>query len=296
MNVKKATSTCALFGLMVIPFFASGCIVVVSTGCDWDGCTWGRSPAVWTEETVQIPIESAGLTALEVRTHNGEIEFTGKPAGTPASVDVRKKAGGKSMEDAKEALAAIELISQRSTSGEQKLGWRWKGIKRSRWAADVAFTIQAPGNLRFDSETHNGAVTANGVVGDTKVVTQNGKVVVDSRDGKLYAETHNGAIAATYSGPSVTLETHNGEIKADLRQSGRVRGDITTHNGSIELSVGAGTAADLVAETDNGRVSYDAPITVSSAGKSRLEGKLGSGGDRLELTTHNGGINIKAAG
>ncbi len=291
MSIAKARQSLALFGLFAAATLTSGCVVVIGAGCDWD-----HSPAVWTEETVQLKIETTGLTALEVRTHNGEIEFTGQQVGTPATATVRKKAGGSSGEDAREALAAIEIISEHSSSGEQELGWRWKGVKKSRWAADVAFAIQAPGTLRFDAETHNGAVTANGVVGDTMIVTHNGKVVVDAKDGKLHAETHNGAIAATYSGPSVTLESHNGEIKADLRQSGKVRGDITTHNGAIELSVGAGTAADLIAETDNGRVNFEGPITVGAADKSRLEGKLGAGGDRLELTTHNGSINIKAAG
>jgi DUF4097 and DUF4098 domain-containing protein YvlB len=241
-------------------------------------------------------MEAAGLTAIEVRTHNGEIEFTGQPAGDPATVTVRKKAGGSSIADAQEAMAAIEIVSERSSKGEQKLEWRWKGVKKSRWAGDVAFVIAAPGNLRFEAETHNGAITATGIIGEADVLSHNGAIKVDSREGKLQVETHNGAIAATYGGPSVTLETHNGEIKADLRQSGSVRGDVTTHNGAIELSVGANTAADLVAETDNGRVTCDAPITVESVGKSRLEGKLGPGGDRLELTTHNGSISIKAAG
>lgn len=278
-------------GLASSLLWCSGCIVVVGTGCDWD-----RSPDVWTEETVQLPVESAGLTALEVRTHNGEIEFNGKPQGSPTTVAVRKKAGGRDLEDAKEAMAAIEVTSHRSSSGEQKLEWQWRGAKKSRWAAAVSFSIEAPGNLRFDAETHNGEVTANGIIGDTRVVTHNGKVAVDSREGTLYVETHNGTIVAAYGGPNVTLETHNGEIKADLRQSGSVRGDINTHNGGIELLVGSTTAADLVAETNNGRVNHDAAVTVNTAERNRLNGKLGPGGERLELSTHNGSINIKTAG
>lgn len=291
MSVNKVRSICAVCSLAFTLFFTSGCIVVVASGCDWD-----HSPAVWTEETVQIPIESTGLTAIEVKTHNGEIEFTGQAAGSPGTVTVRKKAGGSSVEDAQEALAAIELISERSGSGEQKLAWRWKGVKKSRWAGDVAFIIQAPGNLRFDAESHNGEVRAAGIIGDAKILTHNGAVKVDSRDGKLTAVTHNGAITATYDGPSVALETHNGEIKADLRQSGSVRGQLTTNNGAIDLAVGPGTAADLVAKSDNGRVIHDAAVAVSRADRSRLEGKLGAGGDKLELNTHNGSIHIKAAG
>ncbi len=291
MNGKFVTRVFALAGLTITSMLGSGCIVVVASGCDWD-----RSPAAWTEETVQIPVESAGLTAMEVRSHNGEIEFSGQSAGAPSTVSVRKKAGSSSVEDAKEALAAIEITSERSASGEQKLGWRWKGAQKSRWVAVVSFSIQAPGNLRFDAESHNGAVTANGVIGDTRLVTNNGKVVVDAKGGKLQATTHNGEIVATYGGTNINLETHNGEIRADLRQSGGIRGDITTHNGAIELSVGAGTSANVIAETDNGSVNNQAGIAATSSSRTRLEGKLGAGGEKLELTTHNGSINIKATG
>lgn len=269
----------------------SGCVVVVATGCDWD-----NDPAVWTEETVQLQVESAGLTAMEVRSHNGAVDFAGQPAGSAATVSVRKKAGGSSADDAREAMAAIEVTSERTSSGEQKLGWKWRGTKKSRWVGVVSFSIQAPGAVRFDAETHNGEITVNGVAGDTRVVTHNGAVTVNTSAGKLDVETHNGAITATYNGASVSLETHNGEIRADLRNSGAVRGEMTTNNGAIEVLVGAGTAANVVAETDNGRVSHDAAITVESEGKTRLEGKIGAGGDRLELTTHNGSINIKAVG
>jgi len=291
MTIQDAQRKLGILALSVVSALTSGCVVFVSAGCDWD-----HSPAVWTEETVQLAIDSSGLTAMEVRTDNGEIDFTGQPAGTPGTVAVRKKAGGRDMEEAKAAMDAIEITSERLANGEQKLGWRWKGFKKSNWAADVAFAIQAPGNIRLDAETHNGAVTATGLTGDVQVTTHNGKIKVDSRSGKLDAETHNGAIAVTYAGPSITLETHNGEIKADLRESERIRGDMTTHNGAIEISVGSSTAADVVAETNNGRVSHDASITVGSSEKSRLEGKIGPGGERLELSTHNGSISIKAAG
>lgn len=280
-----------LLGLSMAWLLVSGCIIVVGTGCDWE-----RAPAAWVEETVEVAVDSNGLAALDVKTHNGEIEFAGQPAGGAVTVTARKKAGGPTVEEAREALAAVEIVAERN-GGEQKLAWRWKGVKKSRWSGEVAFTIKAPGNLRLDAETENGAVTVNGVVGDVRIETDNGKVIVDSRDGKLAATSHNGAITATYAGPSISLESHNGEIKTDLRQSGPVRGEIVTHNGAIELAVGNGTAADLVASTDNGSVSNQGGVVVtsSSSSRTRLEGKIGAGGGKLELTTHNGAINIKGA-
>lgn len=285
---KKLSRMFALLGLSVISVFGPGCVVVVAGGCDWS-----QSPAVWAEETVQIPLETVGLSAMDVRTHNGDVDFAGNPGAVPAGIVAQKRAGSSSMDDAREALAAIEIVSERA-GGEHRLSWRWKGEKRSRWVGGVAFSIQGPSNLALTVETHNGEVKAGGVVGNVKVLTHNGAVIVDSREGSLEAVTHNGSVSATYGGPNIKLETHNGEVKADLRQSGSVRGEISTHNGAIEVQVGSVTAANVVAETDNGRVTSQAPITVSASSRTRLEGQLGPGGEKLELTTHNGSIQIKA--
>ena len=51
-----------------------------------------------------------------------------------------------------------------------------------------------------------------------------------------------------------------------------------------------------MAKTDNGRVTHEGPLTIKSAGKTRLEGALGGGGQVLKLETHNGSVTIKAAG
>jgi DUF4097 and DUF4098 domain-containing protein YvlB len=270
---------------------ATGCIIIANGNCGWD-C----SPSVWKEETEEVSIDPNGLTSMEVRTHNGAIDFTGLPVGAgAASVTVHKKAGGSTHADAEAAMNALDVYVEGSADGTQRIGWRWKGIKKSSWQADVSFAINAPGKLHLDAETHNGRVSASGVVGDVRILTHNGRVKVESRDGEMNAETHNGAIDAIYGGSRLTLVTHNGTIEADLSRCGSVQGEISTHNGAVELAVGANTSANLVAQTDNGHVTFDAPMTVSSVARTSLEGKLGLGGERLGVVTHNGSIRIKNA-
>lgn len=289
--MTKARWALLVCGVSLASLLTTGCIIIANGMYGW-GC----SPSVWKEETEEVPIDPNGLSAVEVRTHNGAIDFTGQPAGAgSASVTVRKKAGGSTLADAEAAMAALDIYVERSTEGMQRIGWRWKGVRESTWQADVSFAISGPGNLRLDAETHNGRVNASGVVGDVRIVTHNGRVKVESRDGELRAETHNGEIDAEYGGSQLTLVTHNGEINADLSRCGPVHGEISTHNGAVELSVGADTSADLVAETDNGHITFDAPLTVGSATKTRLKGKLGVGGERLGVMTHNGSIRIKNA-
>ncbi len=259
------------------------------------GCTLA-GPKVWIEQTQELRFPTAGLTALEVRTHNGAINFENQAEPQDeATVTVTKKAGGLTRDQAEKAMQAIDVYSQRKPDGTQRLGWKWSGVKQAGWQATVSFEIRAPGNLRFDGETHNGAVRAEEVSGNVRAVAHNGRIEVTSQGDKLYAETHNGTIAVTYAGPDIKLITHNGTIDVDLGRCGAVSGTIETHNGKVNLVVGKTTSADLNCETHNGRIHCDAPLQDSKLSRRRLTGRLGSGGGRLEISTHNGSVRIKHA-
>ncbi len=276
--------------LVSIPLWSSGCVIVGVPG----GCSpWG-GPSVWTEAVEERPIDTTGLTALEVRTHNGSIDFQSQPASGSASVTIMKKAGGINQADAEEALAAINVFIEPAGNGKTRISWKWAVPKKVRWSGDVSFAIRAPGNLHFDAETHNGAVAVAEVSGDVKVVSHNGKVKVRSNNGKLHAHTHNGEVDASYAGPELNLTTHNGEVSADLTQCGAVAGSITTHNGGIRVVVGKNTAANLNCATHNGGIDCDAPISELHQARGSLTGRLGAGGQPLGVVTHNGSIRVKS--
>ncbi len=277
----------------VLPLTGSGCIVITGSGWSW------RGPRVWTgESTTQIPIDTADLRAVEVRTHNGSITFEGESGGaSEAYVVVKKKGGGHTWGAAEAALEAIDVFVDRVGGDKLRVGWKWKGIKHSGWSARVSFEIKAPGEIRLDGVTHNGAVKVKGVAGEVRVVTHNGGVTVESSDGSLWAETHNGAISAAYAGDDVTLLTHNGGVEADLNGCGAVAGTITTHNGGVDVFVGQATSAQLTCRTHNGGISCSVPLDDGHYHRRKLTGKIGAGEGDLEITTHNGRIRIrKAAG
>lgn len=311
----------------LMPISGTGCIVV-GTG------SWGwRAPYVWTEITAErIPIDTANLQALEARTHNGSIAFDGQPPGvTDAHVTVKMKASGLTRRAAEATLEAVQVFVEPAGGGTQRIGWKWKGIKRPRWRAHVSFEIHAPGNLRFDGETHNGplyvagvtgdvhVVTHNGparvmsssgnlyvrthngpievkdAVGDVHVITHNGPLNVGSGEGRLHAETHNGQIVAAYTGDDVTLATHNGPIVADFSQCAALDGTITTHNGGVNVIVGENTSSDLDCRTHNGSIRCDAPLNDRNKTRRWLTGTLGDGDGNLNVATHNGSVRIKTS-
>lgn len=141
----------------------------------------------------------------------------------------------------------------------------------------IDFTISVPSGVAFDGSTVNGGIDVSGLSSDVSVSTVNGGIVVAST-GTVGAKTVNGSIdasmgAASWSG---TLE-------------------FKTVNGSIHLTLPAGAAAAVSAQTLNGDFASDFPLTVEAGewGPKNVSGSIGSGGGRLDLETVNGEIEIR---
>ncbi|MGH7566370.1 MAG: DUF4097 family beta strand repeat-containing protein, partial [Gemmatimonadota bacterium] len=117
----------------------------------------------------------------------------------------------------------------------------------------------------------------SGLSSDVRVSTVNGGIEVASC-GTVEAQTVNGSITAATGAAS-----WNGTL------------DFQTVNGSIRLTLPAGAAAAVSAETVNGDFSSDFPLTVEAGewGPKRVSGTIGSGGGRLNLKTVNGEIEIR---
>ncbi|HYY93881.1 MAG TPA: DUF4097 family beta strand repeat-containing protein, partial [Pyrinomonadaceae bacterium] len=65
-------------------------------------------------------------------------------------------------------------------------------------------------------------------------------------------------------------------------------------NGSIDLTFPAGLNADFEAQTLNGQISTDFPLTVQGTFSRRhMSGTIGSGGRELRLETVNGSVRLR---
>jgi hypothetical protein len=250
----------------------------------------------WREATEEIRIESAGLTYLEVRTHNGKVAYDGEDAAAEVLVVAKKRGGGRTEEAAEEALAAIEVYAEAIGDNSRRVGWRWKEPRRSSWQGAVEFEITGPASLGLDVETHNGAIVIDDLSGGAKLVTHNGALTVDAKGPKLQAETHNGCIQAVFAGDDVALSTHNGEIEARLLRAGPVSGTITTHNGGVELAVAEGVASQIHCTTHNGHIKMEVPNESTEVSTRLVKASIGGGGPPLAISTHNGSIKVRPAG
>ncbi|HSD33328.1 MAG TPA: DUF4097 family beta strand repeat-containing protein, partial [Gemmatimonadales bacterium] len=89
----------------------------------------------------------------------------------------------------------------------------------------------------------------------------------------------------------------NGSIRATMgRADWASQAEFTTVNGGITLTMPGNLSAEVSAETVNGDLETDFPLTVTGKfGPRRMRGTIGSGGRYLKLSTVNGSIRLRKA-
>lgn len=140
---------------------------------------------------------------------------------------------------------------------------------------EVRFVARIPAGVLFHGQTVNGGVEASGLSAAVDLSTVNGRVDIETASGDA-------------SGATV-----NGSVRAVVRGQGREPLRSSTVNGSIDVTVASGLDADFAAETVNGTIESDFPVTLRGRiNPRRLSGRIGQGGRSLRFSTVNGGIRL----
>lgn len=142
----------------------------------------------------------------------------------------------------------------------------------------VNFRVKVPAGVAFVGKTVNGEITATSLASNVSTRTVNGSIKISTSG---YADA----------------KTVNGEISAKLGDANWTSGlAFSTVNGEINLELPANTNADVEAQTLNGAIVTDFPLSTTDMkiGK-HVKGRIGSGGRELQLKTLNGSINLRLA-
>src|SRR5258705_2139150 len=140
----------------------------------------------------------------------------------------------------------------------------------------VDFEVQVPAGIEFNGQTVNGEMRAEGLKGDVRASSVNGSVRV-STTGLAEASTVNGSVYA---------EMGRADWTNDL--------EISTANGGITLGIPGKLDTEIRANTVNGDIETDWPLTITGRfSNRRLRGTIGAGGRGLNLGTVNGEIRLK---
>lgn len=243
---------------------------------------------------------SAGQT-LEVRGANASIRALGTDGDRAEVRAVRSSRRGDAgeveirvVEHAGGATLCAVRRGQGSGCPSGDEGW-WSDGRRGR-EVRTEFTVQVPAGVRLVTRSSNGGVTAESLDSDVDASTSNGPVrITGARTARVH--TSNGGVHV--SGVRwARVRTSNGSISAALARPEEADSlDFRTSNGSITLTLPAGTNAAVDASTSNGSITTDFPVTVQGrVGSGKLVATVGRGGAPLVLRTSNGSIRLRRAG
>ncbi len=139
----------------------------------------------------------------------------------------------------------------------------------------VHFNVRVPAGVNFVGRTVNGEINAEALQSDVDTKTVNGSIRVVT-SGTATAATVNGSLNVTMG-------------RGDFPDGGSFK----TVNGGITLRVAGAIDADLDANTLNGSITSDFPISVrGTTTPRRIRGTIGNGGHALKLSTVNGSIKL----
>lgn len=221
----------------------------------------------------KYPLSDGGR--LEVKNTNGFIKV--EVGGSDVSVRAERIAHAATPEAAKEMLAKIE-VGEDVTADRVRLETKRPSGGFGRGSVEVRYTIRVPSSAQVELATTNGEVRVAGVTRGARISTTNGAIDGRGLAGEVRASTTNGGVDLELA--SMTEPVH-----------------VSTTNGGVSVRIPSDTKADLQATCTNGGIDVSG-IEIDVEGektKRRLAGRLNGGGPRLEVSTTNGGIEIRGA-
>ena len=221
---------------------------------------------------------------VEIKNVNGDIEADGVNSD---EIEVSAVKSGEGADEVKievvpssegVTICAVYPSSSWSLSHDSnhcEPGGSWHGSNHDN-KAKVEFTVHVPKNLRFTGASVNGRVRAQEMGRYVKATSVNGSIEVSTAS---WAEA----------------TTVNGSILARIgRTDWPDQLKFTTVNGSVTLETPGDLNTDVDFTTVNGNFRSDLPLTVEgSLGRRHIQGRIGSGGRELKITTVNGGVELK---
>ena len=214
-----------------------------------------------------VPLSANGRISLD--NINGNVEITGWDR-NEVQIDAVKTASDQQRLDE----ARIDV---NASSDSVEIKTHYPEGRTNNNPASVRYQLHVPENARLDRiNLVNGSLTVQKVSGGVSANLINGKLRVDDLAGRAELSTVNGGIEATYGSLNNVRE-----IK------------LKSVNGAIELGLPNSPNAEVKASTVSGGIRSDFPLQVQGGyvGKN-LNGTLGSGGTRIDVSNVSGSIHI----
>jgi len=227
------------------------------------------------------------VTAIEVRNIAGSITIHG---GTARAVDIHSVKTGMFPAAMQNVTVGIEKQGTRLVVEERHDG----GFLMS--AGTVSFDIAVPPGVKtIDAHSVSGSVTVRDVAAgvDQDLTTISGSIST-TKAGDLAASSTSGSIEFDFAGSKLDARTVSGSIDGRIQSLDKGgSASMRSVSGSVALAAFPGLDAAVSLHSVSGRIECDFPVTSVEQKSNSLEGRIGDGTGRLEVTTTSGTITIR---
>jgi len=217
-------------------------------------------------ETVSETWPAAEIRTLELEGLNGTINVSSGPADQiRMDADIRANRPAKQLLEMSVADGVLRIHEKH----QRRRGFPFSFMRTSSTRVD--YEIVVPESLELDLQTTNGRILTQGVRGEQKLGSVNGRIEVSTPNAKVVAVTVNGRIIAEF-----TEEFRGARLK--------------TVNGSVRVAVPPDSAISADVDMVNGSFKSELPVVVD--GNRRVS--RGNGGPEypLDVTTVNGSVSL----
>jgi len=235
---------------------------------------WSKSFSVGAAPELRIETSDANVTlrAANVNTIEARVYTSGWRIG-PGDVHVMDHQTGDRVE-----------IEVKVPTVHFNLGNRW-----------VKIEVQVPNATKANVHTGDGNIRADGLRGETRLVTHDGNIDGEGFDGALEATSGDGNIRVRGKFSGLNLRSGDGNIDAEVAPGSHMASGWMVHtgDGGVTLRLPDGFAANLDAHTGDGRITVDLPLTTEGGiHEDSVSGKLNGGGPVLTVRTGDGSVHL----
>lgn len=150
---------------------------------------------------------------------------------------------------------------------------------------------------RIELRSSDGSVRADEIKGSLEIDTDDGSITVEDLDGDATLSTEDGGVSIAGRLASVKAKTGDGSITLRAERGSSMSHDwsLVTEDGAVALYLPEDFAAEVDAQTEDGRVRSDFSLETEREESRRrwARGKIGAGGHELRVRTNDGAIALR---
>jgi putative adhesin len=156
----------------------------------------------------------------------------------------------------------------------------------------ISYDVIVPANTRLRTSSRSGDQEIDAIQGPVSASSRSGHIHIGSVPGELDVETRSGNIELLDQRSNVRVVSRSGRVVVE-GQPAKAWG-IETRSGDVEVAFPQDGGAEVDLDSRSGSVDSSRPIEMRSRySRKQIQGVVGRGGGRVEVTTRSGAVRIR---